>query len=285
MDCHLLRLAARGVMRLLLILIIIIGLSAAPFSSADVEPEKVIGTNDLIYVNKDKSNIPFKYRQLTDAIGLMDVGCTVTYIGNGYAITAGHCIWTKFFEPIPETPFVNLPCKDDFDHTFEIWWGYRGAEGDKPAQKGECERIVFAQITKFYDFAILKVSNPPQVKVSVDLQSPIELGRSITVFSHAESLPLQWSKKCKVSRIQVKNISTKSIMHVCDTNPGSSGAAIIDTETLKIVGLHNGGVFFAEFKEPPPMDLFDPEAEKLGINYGTYITDSPLREVLKKLGF
>lgn len=272
-------------MRLFSILVILIGLLASSFSSADVDAEKVIGANDLIFVNKDKTNIPFKYRSIADAIGLMDVGCTVTYIGNGYAVTAGHCIWTKFFEPIPETPFIDLPCKDDFDHQFEIWWGYRGAEGDQPASKGLCERIVYAQVTKLYDFAILKVSNPPKVKVSLDLQSQVQLGRSITVFSHAESLPLQWSKKCSVKRIQVMSISTRSIMHECDTNPGSSGAAIIDTETLKIVGLHNGGVFFAEFKEPPPMDLFDPEAEKLGINYGTYITDSPLREVLKKLGF
>ena len=55
--------------------------------------------------------------------------------------------------------------------------------------------------------------------------------------------------------------------------------------SLKIVGLHNGGIFFDEFKEPPPMDLFDPEVEKLEINYGTYLTDSPLKNVLQQLGF
>ena len=272
-------------MRLLYFIVLILAMISFELSKADVDPEKIIGVNNLIFVSIDKTNIPFKFRRVVDAIGLMDVGCTVTYIGNGYAVTAGHCIWTKFFEPIPETAFIDRPCKDDFDHQFEIWWGYRSAEGDKPINKGVCERIVYAQVSKYYDFAILKVSNPPNVKVGIDLESQVNLGRRITIFSHADSLPLQWSKNCTVKRIQVVGITTKSIMHECDTNPGSSGAAIIDMETLKIVGLHNGGVFFDEFKDPPPSSLFDPEAEKLGINYGTYVTDSPLREILKKLGF
>lgn len=255
-------------------------------------PEKIIGANDLVFVNKEKTNIPFKYRTIVESIGLMDVGCTVTYIGNGYAITAGHCIWTKFFVKMPESPFIDLPCTDDFDHQFEIWWGYRGKVGDKPTNIGFCERIVYAQVTRHYDFAILKVSNPPKVKATLDLNKPAAIGDSVTVFSHADSQPLQWSKSCSVKRIYTpvnappnEQISIKSIMHVCDTSPGSSGAAIIDMQSLKIVGLHNGGIYFDEFKEPPPFDLFDPEAEKLGINYGTYITDSPLKEILKKLGF
>lgn len=272
-------------MRLISMIIFILGFCSSFFSQAEVDPEKIIGSKELIFVNKEKTNIPFKFRNVVDSTGLMDVGCTVTHLGGGYAVTAGHCIWTKFFQEIPETPFVDLPCADDQGHQFEIWWGYRGADGDKPAGKGLCERIVYAQVTRFYDFAILKVSNPPKAKVFVDLEHQVEFGRRITIFSHADSLPLQWSKNCSVKRIITAGVNTKSIMHQCDTKPGSSGAAIIDMETLKIVGLHNGGIFFDEFKDPPPPSLFDPEAEKMGINYGTYVTDSPLKEILKKLGF
>ena len=64
------------------------------FAHADVDPDKIIGANDLVVVSPNKENIPFKYRDLVEAIGMMDVGCTVTHIGSGYAVTAGHCIWT-----------------------------------------------------------------------------------------------------------------------------------------------------------------------------------------------
>lgn len=274
--------------RLIYLLIIFICAIYTAIAKADSSPEKIIGANDLFFVNKEKTNIPFKYRNITEATGLMDVGCTVTHIGNGYAITAGHCIWTKFFVKMPETAFVDLPCRDDFGQSFEIWWGYRGQEGDQPTGRGICERIVYAQVTPHFDFAILKVSNHPQAHVQLELEKKASVGDPVTIFSHADSLPLQWSKKCSVKRIFTSinmQISSRSIMHICDTSPGSSGAAIIDIQSLKMVGLHNGGIFFDEFKDPPSMDLFDPEMKKLGINYGTYITDSPMYEILRRLGF
>jgi V8-like Glu-specific endopeptidase len=46
--------------------------------------------------------------------------------------------------------------------------------------------------------------------------------------------------------------------HRCDTEPGSSGAAIISTSSLSIVGVHNGGgdgwnyaSFFAPYTSIP----------------------------------
>lgn len=251
---------------------------------SDVDPDKIIGANDLVVVSPNKENIPFKYRDLVEAVGMMDVGCTVTHIGNGYAVTAGHCIWTQFFTDIPETPFIDLPCKDDFDHPFEIWWGYRGAEDSTPKSKGVCERIVYAQVTKHFDFAILKVSNPPKNKVFVELENPSQRGDRITIFSHADNRPLQWSKSCTIKRIIAATIDMLTLMHVCDTNPGSSGAAIIDMQTLKIVGLHNGGIHFEDVSDEPQV-FFDPDSEKRGVNYGTYIMDSPVRNILKNLGF
>lgn len=268
----------------LLYYILIISLFALSYARAEVDPDKIIGPNDLVFVSPSKNNVPFKYRDVVDAIGLMDVGCTVTYIGNGYAITAGHCIWTQFFVEIPETPFIDLPCKDEFDHQFEIMWGYRGEDGSPPKSLGHCERIVYAQVTKHFDFAILKVSNPPKTKATIELQKKSELGDRITVFSHADNMPLQWSKNCSVKRIIAATIDINALMHVCDTNPGSSGAAIIDMQTLKIVGLHNGGIHFVDVSEDIP-DFFDAESEKLGINYGTYIMDSPARKILINLGF
>jgi V8-like Glu-specific endopeptidase len=268
--------------------IIILVIHAFLFSvaKADFDPDKVIGPNDLVFVSPSKENIPFKYRNLVEAIGLMDVGCTVTYIGQGYAVTAGHCIWTEFFTEIPKKPFINLPCKDDFGHQFEIWWGYRGEEGSTPKSKGLCERIVYALVTDHFDFAILKVSNPPKAKIPVELEKHSQLGDRITVFSHADNMPLQWSRNCSIKRIIAATIDISSLMHVCDTNPGSSGAAIIDLQTLKIVGLHNGGIHFEDVSEELPI-FFDPDpsSEKLGINYGTYIMDSPARTILKNLGF
>ena len=51
--------------------------------------------------------------------------------------------------------------------------------------------------------------------------------------------------------------------HQCDTDPGSSGATVLDDTSLKVIGIHDGGI--------APW------------NYATYLADTPLGEVLATL--
>lgn len=224
---------------------------------ADVDIEKIIGKNDLIFVNATATNIPVKFRNLVDAFGKIGMGCTATHIGGGYVLTAGHCFWAG------EIPIENQECAGREN---EIQWGLR--EGKEAYLVSKCEKIILAQRTEKMDYALIKVSPIPPVSIKTDFQRRAQLGDKVTIFSHADELPLRWSQSCKIQKVEGAQFDQALIHHVCDTNPGSSGATIINFFTLKVVGIHDGGASYGEGG---------------GLNYGTYIYDSPLRKTLEKL--
>lgn len=219
--------------------------------------EKIIGKNDLIAVEAEAGNIPEKFRSLVNAFGKLGMGCTATHIGDGYVLTAGHCFWAG------EEPMKDADCSGAEN---EIQWGYR--EGKEPYLVSKCEKIVLAQRTEKMDFALLKVSPVPPAAVKADWQKRAKLNDKITIFSHPEELPLRWSQYCKVKKIVQDDFDQALIHHHCDTNPGSSGATIINAFSLRVVGIHDGGKL---------------DGNGGGLNYGTYIYDTPLRKMLQKL--
>src|SRR5438128_211115 len=101
---------------LLTIAFVVTGCAASDGSeeTASTSQPKIIGTNDLTPVVQDGANIPSKYAPLIDGFGKLSNGCSVTHIGNGVAITAGHCFNS------PATRASNLPCG-----TYSVAWGYR----------------------------------------------------------------------------------------------------------------------------------------------------------------
>lgn len=226
------------------------------FAANDIN--KIIGENDLVAVKQDASNIPFRYRELVDAFGMMSMGCTATHIGNGYVLTAGHCFWA------PRTMVNNTSCEGE-----TISWGMRDAE--TPYLVSQCETVIAAQHSDSADFAIVKVSPIPLVAIAPDMQRRAATGDTVTIFSHPDEMPLQWSKLCGVEYARNPELPPDFLEHKCDTNPGSSGATILNVLTLKVIGIHDGGVVNDE--------------TGVGMNYGTYIMDSPLYEQLKQLGF
>lgn len=224
---------------------------------ADSDIEKIIGKNDLIAVNATASNIPVKFKPLVDAFGKLGMGCTATHIGNGYVLTAGHCFWAG------ETAIENQDCAGAEN---EIQWGMR--EGKEPYMVSKCEKIIMAQRTDKMDYALLKVSPVPPVAVKADFSKRAKVGSKVTIFSHPEELPLRWSQMCKIQKVVDTDFDQALIHHICDTNPGSSGATIIDAYNLRVVGIHDGG---------------RADGNGGGLNYGTYIYDTPLRKILAKL--
>lgn len=232
------------------------------FASSSVE--KIIGEDDLVAVSATSDNIPLRFRSLVDAFGHMSMGCTATHIGNGYVLTAGHCFYAG------DEMMVDADCSDT-----TIEWGLR--ENKTPYLVSKCENIIAAQRNDESDFAIIKVSPVPPVAIAPDLKRKAILGDSLTIFSHPEELPLRWSRICGVERIQHSDIPGDYIQHKCDTNPGSSGATIIDAISLKVIGIHDGGVMGDDSSSNYP--------DKTGMNYGTYLLKSPIAEILKKLGF
>lgn len=220
-------------------------------------PIRVIGENDLTPANPDAPNIPEKYKKLIYAVGFIDSGCTVTHIGNGYALSAGHCFWS------PPKLTENVNCDD-----IKIQWGF--FENAPAYMVSRCEMILFEQRNSVNDFAIIKVSPIPKTYVEIELNRKAQQGDDITIFSHPNQKPLHWSKNCIVEKVLSNLFSPETLQHKCDTEPGSSGAAILDVNTLKIVGIHNGG---------------RTEGQVDGMNYGTYMTNDELLQSLHKLGF
>lgn len=220
--------------------------------------EKIIGTNDLVAVDATGSNIPEKYRNIIEAFGIISMGCTATHIGNGLVLTAGHCFWAD------EVLQKDQPCADT-----TIAWGVR--EGKEATLTSTCEMVLFAQRDSIgNDFAIMKVSPAPEASVGVELERKAEVGDQLTIFSHPEELPLRWSPTCVVENPTDTELPPQAMQHKCDTNPGSSGATIIDENTMKVVAIHDGGRLTAPAE---------------GMNYGTYLTNTEVRDALKGLGY
>lgn len=241
--------------------VLMLYISEVQATQSDIE--KIIGVNDLVAVNAEANNIPFKFRNLANAFGRISVGCTATHIGQGYVLTAGHCFYA------PPTLLKDQPCSAEYT----VEWGVR--ENKAAYMTSKCTQLVAAQRKDNMDFALFKVDPIPPVAIKPDLSEKPALGERITIFSHPHELPLRWSKICRVQRVLSSEKSLDLIHYVCDTDPGSSGATVISVDTMMIVGVHDGG------------RLQNVTDDNLGVgyNYGTYIYSTPLRDILLKLGF
>lgn len=239
---------------------------SANYESSSTTDFRIIGKNDLVFVKPDLSNIPKKYGSLIGAIGKMSSGCTVSHIGNGIVITAGHCFWQTFFEP---KRLINQRCTDE-----TIQWGK--LDGDtKEASVSKCEQIYAMQDDNKanIDFAIFKVSNPPVEKLDLDLTGLNLPSKKITLFSYPDDRDLTWSKYCVVLPPGADPEYQKGFSHKCDTEAGSSGAPILDMKTGKVVGLHISGDGVEG----------DPDSLPAVQNYGYYLYNSPIKDILKSL--
>lgn len=219
-------------------------------TNLNIEMGKVIGTNDFIPVGRDATNIPAPYRNYVDAIGWTNYGCTVTHIGQGYALTAGHC-----FEADQELK-RNKSCR-----FANIRWGFR--QNQNSNHQSQCESIIVMQKSRTADFAILKISNPPKAFIPIDPEEKIQFGDELTVFSHPNGQPLMWSQYCLLESPFSSAVPIEKMSYFCDTEGGSSGSVMISTRTLQVVGIHNGG--FTD------------------INYGTYLQEPTLKSELDRL--
>ena len=221
--------------------------------------EKIIGANDLIAVDAKGNNVPGKYRPLSNAFGLISMGCTATHIGDGIVLTAGHCFWAN------EDLVRDQDCSDT-----TVTWGVREGN-DSNHTVSKCEKVLFMQRDEIgSDFAIMKVSPVPEAAIGVELERKAAVDDQITIFSHPEEMPLRWSQNCVVENPTDTALPPQALQHKCDTNPGSSGATILDTKTLKVIAIHDGGRLTGRTD---------------GMNYATFLTDKEIRTALKSLGF
>lgn len=224
----------------------------------------------------DMPRIPAKYRPLGRAFGIVNIGCTATHVGAGVVLTAGHCVLA---EPVQQ-PVKDEACPDGLAVTWSytyLKWSKNGpmATLPKAGDVSPCFRILAAEWDANKDYAILQVDNPPSASVVVDLDARAETDREVTIFGHPAWRPLEWSGTCRVRPSadlpwQIYHRPAR-FGHKCDTEPISSGSPVIDTASLKIVGIHDGGL---------PTERL-PDGTEDGWNWGTFVSDTPLRSYLK----
>lgn len=240
------RTSTRCLTRCLLTLIAIVGCRNRV---SPAEPKRIVCENDLQPVAKNGENLPEKYRSLINAFGQLGKPyCTVTHLGNGIAITAGHCL------NAPKTR-AN---KDNCIPLGPIRWGARVDSCEQLIS--HCVRILAYEYNQDRDYAIFKMDNVPPVSLGADLNAKPAQGRKATLFGFPQSRPLEWSKFCSIELASNAHLGATMFTHQCDTEGGSSGSAVIDDETLKVIGIHNG--------------------TRDGWNYGTFVTDTPVKEFL-----
>mgnify|MGYP002780889516 CR=1 FL=1 len=191
------------------------------------EQDVIIGRNDLLTVSASGDNVSARYRALLDGFGRLRISgglCTATHVGNGVVVSAGHCF--------------NAPSREVRDRACSgtvVEWGYRSGRSSVPTS--QCTRILAMANGSTTDYAIFRVSPVPSVSVPIAAGRRPAQGARLTIFSHPQGRPLQWSGTCPLSG----RVSSNEFGHTCDTQGGSSGATILEDSTLRVIGIHWGG--------------------------------------------
>lgn len=204
-------------------------LGACNESSPLSTPSKIIGENELLPVAADGSNVPAEHVAKLDAFGwLPSLGCTGTHIGNGIVLTAGHCVngGIEYFDRRE-----SFSCQGA-----TIEFGKR--VGTTPTSV-PCVEWISAEFTPQRDYAYLHISEVPTAALIVATTERASSDVALTIFSHPRGRDLEWSRLC-VARPSDPEQGPDRLTYVCDTEPGSSGAAVLNDETGEIVAVHNG---------------------------------------------
>lgn len=231
-------------------------LFSTTLSQADTSlySSNIVGEVDFIGVNEEASNIPLKYRNTVEAIGRVSMSCTATHIGRGYVISAGHCF------DATEKVERNKACQK-----IQVKWGFRGEQ--LHSLVSNCQKILVMQNKPGADYVLFQVEPFPDSYVPLETRHMSFNDTLVTLFSHPRSRPLQWSQYCKGQRLESPPRSSDFLYHQCDTNPGSSGAGIIQDSNLRLIGIHKGGLDF----------------DSIGTwNFATLIQNTPIVNTLRK---
>lgn len=207
------------------------------------------GEDSRVEVDAEASRVPSEFLPLIEAIGLFGDNCTVTHVGDGVAITAGHCLTRS------SKPLGKHSCGD-----IEIRWGER--KDRKAPSESKCTEVLAEHTNNDIDYAFVRVEPVPEAKIPLNLETKAEDGEKISMFGYPEDGRLFWTRECEKQPRGSSHIpGIHKFKYMCDTDGGMSGSAIIETKSLTIIGIHNGG--------------------NSAWSFGSNLLDTPIVEVLK----
>ena len=188
------------------------------------QPQNEASSVDVIFNGSltDFNDIPGSdSERLVKSIGMMgaEAGlCTATHIGDGFVLTAGHCVRTDRCEP-----------------DYQVTWG-RTARRPSGILKSRCTEIVERRWDDEVDYAIYKVFPAPDFSLDVKRDQRPSMGANIFILSHPRGTTLKFSGLCTIDDYGFGLRFT----YQCDTEGGSSGASVLNAQG-QIVGIHNSG--------------------------------------------
>lgn len=176
-----------------------------------------------------------RYSDNAEVFGIMSGGCTVTHIGENIGMTAGHCLRSR-------------SCSSNYD----VLWGYT-TDNRQGTMHSKCVQVLAVEQNDAKDYAFIRYDQAPKVYLPVNTERKPATGEKIIIYSHPRGRTLETSGWCTVKG----QTMGQRFRYFCDTEGGSSGAAILN-ERFEIVGIHNLGNSYQRF------------------NAGTYIMSTPL---------
>lgn len=149
--------------------------------------------------------------------------CTATHVGQGFFLTAGHCV----DQQVGFIGFRTRPCGNPLE-----------LHGDLVA----C-RVVAYRFDARNDYALLALDQPSFAAGLAKL--PIDYGfnwpgtkrRALQLFGYSKGI-LRMNPRC-VGRWEARS---GRVLHDCDTEGGDSGSALVDLDTGHVIGVHGGAL-------------------------------------------
>lgn len=247
---------------------VVAGCSSSSEADAPVEDASsdYTGTSGSEVVKPDGSNLPANLRSLRGAIAKVKHivsfegapgACTGTHVGNGLVLTAGHCFrrdWETgmVYRRTPredDGPFARISVQFDDGKTFTA-------------------TMLDWALTMQEDYAILHLEGDELPSASIPIRKSAaapSFGTKLTMLSYPDGrrregrelideTTMIWSKYCsyddssgQVDDFHMVDVDHGRFAHQCFSAPGSSGAVLIDANTLEVVGIHNGYLNEANF--------------------------------------
>jgi len=186
-------------------------------------PAVLIGDHTLSRVSDlERDSLPEGLSRLFSAVGKTSRDCSVFHVGDGLAITAGHCF----------TNHVNQVDRNSC-HELHITWGGEAQISSR------CLRILHHRYDEDHDIALIRVDPIPDTDVAIDYQ--VAEGTEIGLLGFAQDEELSIASGCFVTESELSRESTRLFSHRCDSLRGHSGGLLFDLQTFSAVGVHNGG--------------------------------------------
>lgn len=191
-----------------------------------VQPNQVIGADDRLRLEqlRERSAEREALRTVAPAAAFARFGaCTATHIGQGFFLTAGHCI-------DQQRGFV----------------GFRTQACGSPLElhdRTAACRVVAYRFDAKNDHALLALEDAalaaslPKVPVDYGFEWPRERTREVQLFGYSGGV-LRVNLACRASW----DARSGRVLHDCDTEGGDSGSALIDRATRQIIAVHGGAI-------------------------------------------